>query len=70
MVIFTDPWNGKHDATIKDVNPENQHATLEISAMPDVDDAHAQKWFQDRACTFENVPSHAEGAPYSYKEQE
>jgi hypothetical protein len=71
-VIFTDPWNGKHDATVKDVNPENSHATLQIDASSldlSNEDEHVQKWFKEKAGKFEDVPPHEEGVPYSYKEQ-
>jgi hypothetical protein len=71
MTIFTDPWNGKHEATIQDINPENQHATLRIdtTALNVPDEEHIKQWFGERSGTFKNVPHHTEGAPYSYTEQ-
>lgn len=71
MTIFTDPWNGKHEATIKDINPENQHATLQVDASTLIipDEEHIKQWFQEKSGTFKNVPPHAGGVPYSYNEQ-
>ncbi len=73
-VIFTDPWHGKHEATITELEPKNgsHHATLEIdeatSDLPDVD--HSLQWFKSKAGKFEDVPHHAEGVPYSCNHKE
>lgn len=65
-VVFTDPWNGKHEATITKIEPKNgsHHATLELSTSSL---KGLGQWFQDRAISgFRDVPHHKEGVPYSW----
>lgn len=75
-VIFTDPWHGKHGATITALEPKNgsHHTTLETDgAVPELPDGlsdeerdHRLQWFQGRSGKFMNVAHHVEGVPYSW----
>lgn len=66
-VCFTDPWHGKHEATITQLEPKNgsHHATLEMSkdAIKDLGE-----WFSFGI--FHDVPHHKEGVPYSWDHKE
>jgi hypothetical protein len=69
-VVFTDPWGGKHGATITKIEPKNgsHHVTLEAdeAALDIPEELHAIKWFNDKSGKFEDVPHHKEGVPYSW----
>lgn len=59
VVEYTDPYKGKHKATIKHVEPKNgsHHATLETE-------------IDGEATTLTDVPWHAEGVQHSWRHLE
>lgn len=58
-VEYTDPYKGKHEATIKTLEPKNgyHHATLETV-------------IEDVPKTLTDVPWHADGVQYSWRHLE
>jgi hypothetical protein len=69
-VVFTDPMRGKHEATIKVLEPRNgsHHAILELSE--DTSIIVSAHWFQELGGKFEDVPHHTQGVPYSWDHKE